>query len=440
MPPSPSSFEFELEPGQAIEFALRVPHPFTQSVPLDDQSCRALVRLQRDASVILHERAQLLQFWEQRARALLPRSVALIRRHPDPALRRLLLGAPEDQAPQLGKVCHIELYAEMLREVRSVDMELPQFLLHGFPIVGPIAPTGRWPPYEKTQKVVPVEEALKRAWDLRRKIVNRVHAVPVTQNLIKIWEASLEDANEGSCLGPFASESEVSKILGCEDWIPMQRFEVVQKNKVRECDSATTNMINQVTEISEKLQLPSTDSNVAALRRLRSLKPEEALCGWVLDERKAYRQVAVRPDQRKISVICLKNPEVGSPHFFIMVGHSFGLVSAVYNYNRRSAAINEILVSLFGLLAFSFYDDKYGFEPASTVASAKQIAESVHFWLGAQFDQKKLQLSRSPTILGVLTTWSLCNWRSRPIGKKSSLAKSTRSWPLVYWIRALRGS
>ena len=324
--------------------------------------------------------------------------MALIRRHPDPALRRLLLGAPEDQAPQLGKVCHIELYAEMLREVRSVDMELLQFLLHGFPIVGPIAPTGRWPPYEKTQKVVPVEEALKRAWDLRRKIVNRVHAVPVTQNLIKIWEASLEDANEGSCLGPFASESEVSKILGCEDWIPTQRFEVVQKNKVRGCDSATTNMINQVTEISEKLQLPSTDSNVAALRRLRSLKPEEALCGWVLDERKAYRQVAVRPDQRKFSVICLKNPEVGSPHFFIMVGHSFGLVSAVYNYNRRSAAINEILVSLFGLLAFSFYDDKYGFEPASTVASAKQIAESVHFWLGAQFDQKKLQLS---TILGV---------------------------------------
>ena len=31
-----------------------------------------------------------------------------------------------------------------------------------------------------------------------------------------------------------------------------------------------------------------------------------------------------------------------------MVGHSFGLVSAVYNYNRRSAAINGILVKLFG--------------------------------------------------------------------------------------------
>jgi hypothetical protein len=82
-----------------------------------------------------------------------------------------------------------------------------------------------------------------------------------------------------------------------------------------------------------------------------------------------------------------------------MVGHSFGLVSA--NYNRRSAAINEILVSLFKLVAFSFYDDKYGFEPAASAASAREVAESVHWWLGAKFDQKKLQLSPDPTILGV---------------------------------------
>ena len=64
-----------------------------------------------------------------------------------------------------------------------------------------------------------------------------------------------------------------------------------------------------------------------------------------------------------------------------MVGHSFGLVSAVYNYNRRSAAINEILVSLFKLVAFSFYDDKYGFEPAVSAPSARRVAESVHWWL-----------------------------------------------------------
>ena len=192
------------------------------------------------------------------------------------------------------------------------------------------------------------------------------------------------------------------------DWIPTQRFEVVQKNKVRGCDSATTNLINQITVITEKLQLPSTDTNVAALRLMRSLMPSSKFAGWVLDERKAYRQVGIRPDHRKFSVICLKDPGSGCPAFFVMVGHSFGLVSAVYNYNRRSAAINEILMKLFKLIAFNFYDDKYGFEPVECVESAFEVAQSVHWWLGAQFDVKKLQLCSKPTILGV--TYNLDEW------------------------------
>ena len=219
----------------------------------------------------------------------------------------------------------------------------------------------------------------------------------------------MEDVMEGSSIGPFSSQEEVSAALGEDDWIPTQRFEVVQKNKVRGCDSATTNMINQVIVISEKLQLPSTDANVSALRKLKSVAPNTDLLGWVLDERKAYRQIAVRPDQRKFSVICLKDPSSSKPVFFVMIGHSFGLVSAVYNYNRRSAAINEFLVKLFGLVAFSFYDDKYGFEPAVSAPSARSVAENVHFWLGARFDQKKLQLASDPTILGV--TYNLAAMR-----------------------------
>ena len=88
--------------------------------------------------------------------------------------------------------------------------------------------------------------------------------------------------------------------------------------------------------ISEKLQLTSTDLNVAVLRELRARGGDRPLAGWVLDERKAYRQLPVRPDHRKFSVICLKDPEDGVPKYFVMIGHSFGLVAAVYNYNRRS--------------------------------------------------------------------------------------------------------
>ena len=113
-----------------------------------------------------------------------------------------------------------------------------------------------------------IDHALSRAWEIRAKIIQRVRGVPVSDNLVKIWEATLEDVQEGSCLGPFASPEEVTDARGQDDWIPTQRFEVVQKNKVRGCDSATTNLINQITEIKEKLQLPSTDTNVAAIRKL----------------------------------------------------------------------------------------------------------------------------------------------------------------------------
>ena len=172
--------------------------------------------------------------------------------------------------------------------------------------------------------------------------------------------------------------------------------------RVRGVDSATVNGINTASAVVEKLDLPSTDVNVAALRWLRSNAANGSeIRGWVLDERKAYRQIAIKPDHRRWSVIALKQPGSGKVAFFVMVGHSFGLVSSVYNYNRRSAAITDILRRVFLVAAFNFYDDKYGFEPSTTIDSAFLCAQKVHWWLGAQFDNRKLQLSSDPTILGV---------------------------------------
>ena len=163
----------------------------------------------------------------------------------------------------MGKTCNIELYRNFIKASGSVDVHLPDLLFHGFPIVGEISRSGRWPAFDRHQDIVSLEELSNRAWEMRKKIVKRVQAVPVTENLSKIWEATVEDVQEGSCLGPFFSESEVTEVVQHQDWVPTQRFEVVQKNKVRGCDSATTNLVNRATVITEKLQLPSTDSNVA---------------------------------------------------------------------------------------------------------------------------------------------------------------------------------
>ena len=51
---------------------------------------------------------------------------------------------------------------------------------------------------------------------------------------------------------------EVCEVAGDSGWIPMQRFEVVQKNKVRGVDSATSNRINMATVVKEMLELMRT--------------------------------------------------------------------------------------------------------------------------------------------------------------------------------------
>ena len=72
--------------------------------------------------------------------------------------------------------------------------------------------------------------------------------------------------------------------------------------------------------------------------------------------------VPVKVDHRRFTIICLNDPGNHKPNYFVMIGHSFGLVSAVYNYNRRSAAINDIFEEIFSMISFNFCDDKYGFE------------------------------------------------------------------------------
>ena len=393
--------DVECEPGQAIEWSLQVVHPFTVHPALPPKILDNIKLIVSSPQALTARRGELLRFWHGRALALLPETDRQLRAVPDPALRRLLRGVPDYVDLQLGLCTHVALYDELFAAIDCSDKQLLSSLRSGFPIVGEIQRSGRWPPFGKPQKPIPVPEALARAWEMRAKVVRRCRSVPISDNLRSLWDSTIEDVKEASTLGPFGSEEEVSAFLGCSDWIPTQRFEVVQKNKVRGCDSATSNLINQTAVITEKLELTSTDLHVAVLRELRTRGGDRPLQGWVLDERKAYRQLPIAPHHRKFSVICLKDPSDGVPKFFVMIGHSFGLVAAVYNYNRRSAMINDVFVKLFNMVAFNFYDDKYGFETDLTARSARTVAECVHFWLGALFDDKKLQLSASPVILGV---------------------------------------
>ena len=395
----PPLIPVEMEPGQAVQFALQLSHPFSVASALEPDLQEALALVATKPKWICRSRMAALEFWEARAHDLLAAADQELQSITDPHLRRLLRGTSDDQPVQLGSCTHVALWRELLAAPKVIDVHLLDEIRHGFSIIGPISKSHRWD-ILNNKPLIQEQELRDRAWEFSQKVLKNISKCEVTEHTEKVWESTMEDVEEAVSLGPFFTSSEVSSVVG-DPWIPTQRFEVVQKNKVRGVDSATVNGINTASSVSEKLDLPSTDVNVSALRWLRSNVIDQPISGWVLDERKAYRQIAIRPDHRRWSVIALRQPCSGRTAFFVVIGHSFGLVSSVYNYNRRSAAITDILRRIFGVAAFNFYDDKYGFEPKSTVESAFQCAQKVHWWLGAQFDAKKLQLSSAPTILGV---------------------------------------
>eukprot|EP00435_Cladocopium_sp_Y103_P024835 s708_g6.t1 len=193
-------------------------------------SSRGLAMVATCPQRVLGHRCGALRHWSARAHALLAQTEQILQAVP--RLRQLVRGVPDDQPLALGKVTHIALWREMLQAANCIDRTLDEDLLHGFSIVAPIQRSRLWAALDTVDELLPVQALASRAWEFSGKVIKNVSRCEVTESTAKIWEATLKNVREGSSLGPFFSAQQVSSFLGIvDDWIPTQRFEVVQKNK-----------------------------------------------------------------------------------------------------------------------------------------------------------------------------------------------------------------
>ena len=162
-----------------------------------------------------------------------------------------------------------------------------------------------------------------------------------------------------SQMGPFYSEDEVARRVGTKNWVLNPRFGLLQKGSARGIDDGASSKVNATAQVQEKLQVPSTDDSVAVIRTLNRMLPNRPLGGWVLDERKAYRQLPLHPSQRCFGVVGVWDPVKGKVGFFAMRSHSFGHMAAVYNYNRMAAGITSIIRRVMRVLGYNYYDAKF---------------------------------------------------------------------------------
>ena len=392
----------EMTPGDTIKHVLDQPHPFHRHPDLHPQLQCSIDRMRRDPGALNRHRLDRATFWTQRALDLRDASITEILSHQDPYIRRLLFLNIDKPAAdrRLGEFVHLALWREIAASADVGDRAYINAFRDGLPIVGPIAQSGVWQPILEESKMT-IDQLLSQAWVIRSRISHSVIRHGAREHCDHVWNATIKEAEQGFMSGPFYDHSQVTNFVGSDDWICTERFGILQKGKIRNIDSATASSINPATQMTELLEIATTDGNVAIIRKLRTSFPGSIFSSWILDEKDAYRWIPVRPDHRKFAVIATYDPNKGTVAYFVMIGHPFGMRSAVYNYNRRSMMLNTILRKEFDLISSFYYDDKFCFEIEDTITTSLFCAILIHQILGVIFNMTKLQLGDHLPILGI---------------------------------------
>ena len=108
--------------------------------------------------------------------ALSRSSIEEIKGLEDPWIGRLLLKnkVKETKEYDLGEFFHIALWRELSKAAGCQDKTYLDEFMQGMPIVGEVAKSGRWPPLPEVKTFVPPENLEKRAWEIRKRVVQKM--------------------------------------------------------------------------------------------------------------------------------------------------------------------------------------------------------------------------------------------------------------------------
>ena len=167
------------------------------------------------------------------------------------------------------------------------------------------------------------------------------------------------------------------------DWLPVRRFAVFQKDKWRAIDDFSENGVNGSFGSMEKVDLRALDEtvwlSVAIMRALKSgtysfrLADGSFLEGKVndawfangsnahplvktLDLKSAYKQLALNDLEARKSVICLKCPDDGQVYGFVCKTLPFGAVASVLHFNHFARFLKAVFLKC-GVVACNYFDD-----------------------------------------------------------------------------------
>ena len=305
--------------------------------------------------------------------------------------------------------------------LRWPDKTLPQCLANGFPLVGPIPPSGIFRPIEpRPEPLVPLLGSDAAAYVDSLEADTRLHP-----SADIILSESLKEQKLG-LLGPFQPRAYFDKLYGHGLWRPLKRHTVHQGDKERPIDDGKAGRHNECSQLSETIVNQRPDFPVAVLRAwfsaaVRKFHPASAAQEHVLQSQlsrmtilagtedlwKGYRQNHPTREHMAVNIITFVHPGCGKRVYAQLFGLPFGLASAVNQFNRAPQLITATLRRVLLLVGGHYFDDSIQFEVDRLAGSHKRLFARLLQMFGVVVSHAKRQhMTVMPRFLGMVTDFS----------------------------------
>ena len=303
------------------------------------------------------------------------------------------------------------LLQEMAAEIDWPDRDFFTELMDGFRLVGCLKPSGIFRP-GVTPSALSEDELMLQSPSLKAMILDSISRASPGEHDAELFDLTLKEASsKGWLQGPYAPHQLDSMM---HTWLPVRRFCVVQKGKLRAIDDFKENLLNNTCCVAEKIVLQAIDHIIWSLNVLChfyrsrgacdfSLSSGQRLVGLVhpdwervgaelkvssIDLKSAYKQLPLSPCEYDKTVVCLKDPASQKVACFIMHTLPFGALASVYHFLRASFLLHALGCHL-GVAWGAFFDDFPMASRSAVACSTQATVRALLSLTGLEFAEDK---------------------------------------------------
>ena len=181
--------------------------------------------------------------------------------------------------------------------------------------------------------------------------------------------------------------------------LPVRRFAVWQKSRLRACDNFRRSKINEATTVATPIVLPGSDHLSYLADVVRSKCGSAGI--FKADHSSAFKQLKLHPDHMKYALIAVLDPD-GKVCYFKPKTLLFGSAASVIHYNGVSRVVASLFCRIFKIPILGYIDDFDGVAPAGIDGIALQLFHWFNEILGFKVKLSKSKHGPSVEFLGVV--------------------------------------